>query len=771
MIPGFDWLQHEFMLQALLACTAMGLLLAYLGIHVVGRGIVFVDLALGQISSMGIAFAAYAGYNPMVCSMVATLAGAALCSRLRVRDPRLRLEAVIGVFYAVSSAITVLLIAKTPHGESDIQDVLFGNVLALEAGDVRTMLGVFAGVAVAHLLLGRQFFALTYRKGGGEELTPRDQAFNLLFYVLLAFAIVFAIRAGGVIPVFAFLILPPVAAVSLAKGHGAVIAIALLLAAAGCLVGLDLSYDHDLPAGASIVATLGILGLFVAVVGAVRRRWRGRGATAALVLLCTVGLHAFASAPAEAQATTPANAVSDANAEAVARELAALRAELAEARARVEEIEGRLDALGLDPAGAATLAAEPAEAPSLPPSQPAPATPDSIAVAAGSTPAPAASPAPARGLKLLDLALDGLFTAGASEFREGDYRELEAGGHDPKNRGFTTQNVELTLAGVIDPYLRGDAYVVLQIDEDGETVVELEEAFLTTLALPAGLQVKAGTFYSSFGRQNNQHPHAWAFADAPVVSSRLLGPDGLRGPGASLAWLVPAPFYVEATFGVQNSNGETAVSFRGEEGEELAGRLLGASEVRTFDDMLQLGRVATSFDLTSSLTIVPAVSYIRGPNATGPGASTSILGFDFYGKWKPLSNDHGWPFVTLQAEWMQRDLDAAAQELEDGTILPSEQLVDRGLYLQGTWGFTRRWVAGLRFDWFEGDESPYTDRALDPLRDRRERWSTNLSFFPSEFSKLRLQYNWDDSEFFDADGSSLVLQFEYLYGAHGGHKF
>jgi len=198
---------------------------------------------------------------------------------------------------------------------------------------------------------------------------------------------------------------------------------------------------------------------------------------------------------------------------------------------------------------------------------------------------------------------------------------------------------------------------------------------------------------------------------------------------------------------------------------------LGASEVRTFDDMLQLGRVATSFDLTSSLTIVPAVSYIRGPNATGPGASTSILGFDFYGKWKPLSNDHGWPFVTLQAEWMQRDLDAAAQELEDGTILPSEQLVDRGLYLQGTWGFTRRWVAGLRFDWFEGDESPYTDRALDPLRDRRERWSTNLSFFPSEFSKLRLQYNWDDSEFFDADGSSLVLQFEYLYGAHGGHKF
>src|SRR6186997_2452080 len=146
----FEMFQLQFMVQAFAAAIITGILLSYLGIHVVGRGIVFVDLALGQISSMGVAFAMYKGYNPVVCSMAATLAGAALCSRLRVRDPRLRLEAVIGIFYAVSSAITVLLIAKTPHGDADIQDVLFGNVLALEPSDVRMMLGVFAGVAVAH---------------------------------------------------------------------------------------------------------------------------------------------------------------------------------------------------------------------------------------------------------------------------------------------------------------------------------------------------------------------------------------------------------------------------------------------------------------------------------------------------------------------------------------------------------------------------------------------------------------------------------------------
>jgi outer membrane receptor protein involved in Fe transport len=109
--------------------------------------------------------------------------------------------------------------------------------------------------------------------------------------------------------------------------------------------------------------------------------------------------------------------------------------------------------------------------------------------------------------------------------------------------------------------------------------------------------------------------------------------------------------------------------------------------------------------------------------------------------------------------------------LEDGTLLPDERLDDEGLYLQALWGFRRRWVAGLRYDWADGEESEFTDNAADPLRDLRRRWSANLSFYPSEFSKLRLQYNLDDVEHLDREAASLVLQFEYLYGAHGGHKF
>jgi len=724
----FEWLQHGFMVQALVACSAMALLLAYLGIHVVGRGIVFVDLGLGQISSMGVAYALYTGGDPTLWSMLFTLAGAAVFSTLRVEDPRLRLEAVIGIFYAVSSAVTVLLIAKTPHGDADIQDVLFGNVLAQDPAEVRRMLIVFALIAAVHAVLGRRFFAVTYRQGSGAGAAPGDHLTNFLFYVLLAFAIVFAIRAGGVIPVFAFLILPPVGALVFARRTALVVVLALALALVATFFGLHLSYVRDLPAGASIVAVLGLGG---AVAGAwtLVKGFRRRRAAAALLVLALAG----ALAPRVAAAEPPADPA------ALAGEIAALRAELEATRARLVELEARLERLAA-----------------------APAVPTAAPVAAAAPPAPAAT----GGLRLIDISLGGLFTAGASTAREEEFRTLELGGHDPKNRGVTLQNLELALSGAVDPYLRGDAYLIFQIDEDGESAVEVEEAYLTTLALPAGLQVKAGQYFAPFGRLNLQHPHAWEFADQPVVNGRMFGPDGLRGLGAQLSWLLPTPFYAEATLDLQNSNGETAYSFRSVPGEEFAGRELERVEVKSPGDLLWLGRLATSFDLTRSLTIVPALSYARGPNATGPDADTAIAGLDFYAKWRPIANDHGWPFAAVQLEAMERRYDAAEQTRE-AVLLPAEELVDRGVYAQGLWGFKRRWVAGLRYDWADGRG----DTADDPLRDLRRRWAANLTFYPSEYSKLRLQYNHDRAEHLDDTVSSLLLQFEFLFGAHGGHKF
>ncbi|HWR21429.1 MAG TPA: hypothetical protein VN444_06165, partial [Verrucomicrobiae bacterium] len=145
--------------------------------------------------------------------------------------------------------------------------------------------------------------------------------------------------------------------------------------------------------------------------------------------------------------------------------------------------------------------------------------------------------------RLIDISLDALFAAGTSTKREDSIRRLQGGDHDPRKRGFTVQQVELSLTGAVDPYLTGEAHIIYLIDpEVGETRVELEEAFLTTQALPYGLQLKAGHFFTEFGLINPVHPHAWDWLDQPIINTRLFGPDGLRQTGVRLGWLTPLPW-------------------------------------------------------------------------------------------------------------------------------------------------------------------------------------------------------------------------------------
>ncbi len=180
--------------------------------------------------------------------------------------------------------------------------------------------------------------------------------------------------------------------------------------------------------------------------------------------------------------------------------------------------------------------------------------------AAPTSPPPMTIVSGAGGKNFLNLSLDGLLAGGSST--ASDVGSLQLGGHDPIQRGFTIQNVETVFEGAVDPYFRGQANVVLQIDADGETVVELEEAYLTSTSLPMGLQVKAGQFFTEFGRLNPTHPHSWDFVDQPLVNGRMFGPDGLRSAGARLSWLMPTNFYSEAMVSVQNGHGETLTSFR-----------------------------------------------------------------------------------------------------------------------------------------------------------------------------------------------------------------
>src|SRR5437868_12304618 len=157
----FELFHQPLFFPALEAAIISGILLSYLGVHVVGRGIVFVDLALGQISSLGVAFAAFIGTGLTSIPLIFTLAGALLMSFINIHDKRLKQEAIIGILYAFASALTVLFISKTPHGDSDIQEVLFGNILSVSWGQISTLGIVFGVIALLQLIFFRKFFALT----------------------------------------------------------------------------------------------------------------------------------------------------------------------------------------------------------------------------------------------------------------------------------------------------------------------------------------------------------------------------------------------------------------------------------------------------------------------------------------------------------------------------------------------------------------------------------------------------------------------------------
>ena len=261
-----DLFTQGFVLSALEASVLMGLLLAYLGVHVVRRGIVFVDLALGQISMLGVAFAGFIEQEPTVISIVFTLAGAFLMSLIKVQDRRLKQESIIGIIYAVASAATVLFIAKSPHGDADISEVLFGSVFTVSDSQIWTMLIVFGLIGAMHFVFRGKFFALTekFERHDVEDIGILN-VWNVLFYVSIGLTIVLAVRSAGVIPVFSYLIIPPVAAILVAHSQSAVVLVALAISMLGNVSGLYVSLYFDFPAGSSIVALLGVWIVIVAL--------------------------------------------------------------------------------------------------------------------------------------------------------------------------------------------------------------------------------------------------------------------------------------------------------------------------------------------------------------------------------------------------------------------------------------------------------------------------------------------------------------------------
>ncbi len=373
------------------------------------------------------------------------------------------------------------------------------------------------------------------------------------------------------------------------------------------------------------------------------------------------------------------------------------------------------------------------------------------------------------GKNYMNISFDGLFALAYSSAP--DLYNIEVGDHDPQQRGFNARNIELALDGAVDPYFEGFANIVFKLDNDNETEVEVEEAFMQTTNLPFNLQLKGGQFFAAFGRLNPVHPHAWDFVDDSLVNGLFLGPDGLRGVGAQLSWTLPTPWYSQLILAAQNGRGGTGFSFRnpGDDGI-FFGRVTTDREMRGLQDFVWIPRWENSVDLSPTQVVLAGVSGAFGSNETGANSRTQIYGADFFYKWKSAHAEGGFPFVKWQTEAMYRRFEAGRGANESFPV--AETFHDWGIYSQVLWGFKKGWVAGVRGDYVDIQDSDFTDDL-----DRQSRWrvSANLTWYPTEFSKLRLQYNHDflESNFFlsDRQVDSVFLQFEFILGAHGAHKF
>jgi hypothetical protein len=377
-------------------------------------------------------------------------------------------------------------------------------------------------------------------------------------------------------------------------------------------------------------------------------------------------------------------------------------------------------------------------------------------------------------IRLIDVSLDTMLTAGCANVNDSTLSTLQGGGHDPNKCGFTLQQAELSLAGAIDPYLRGEAHLLMR--EDG---VELEEAFASTTRLPYGLQVKGGYFLTEFGRMNPTHPHAWQWVDQSIVNTRLLGGEGLRSSGARVSWVAPTPWYSAFYFSAQNPNSSTASSFLGNSSEHGESNTsigqrptVDNREVRG-SGLLYMARLENGWDFSPQTSAKFGVSALWGANRGGMNTSTQLYGADLVMKWRPENNFRGYPFVSWETEVMRRNYGVDAVHNGDAVVADATTLKDWGFYTQALVGFKPQWAAGLRYEKVGGSGESLGDggRANDPLRNNRQRISPLLAYYPSEFSRIRLQYNYDDADHLEKKAQAVWLNIEFLFGKHPAHNY
>jgi hypothetical protein len=388
----------------------------------------------------------------------------------------------------------------------------------------------------------------------------------------------------------------------------------------------------------------------------------------------------------------------------------------------------------------------------------------------------------------------GGFNPEVSLILQGQYRRMKdvpersitgywpAGGHSHggDERGLTLDHSELVVSANIDPTFRGMLNVALK---DGEA--EVEEAYFQTLGLGRGFTLKGGRFLSGIGYLNEQHPHAWDFADAPLMTKALFG-EHYGQDGLQLKWVAPTDLFME--FGAELGRGA------GFPGTDRNRNSAGASALfaHVGDDVGRSHAWRTGLSWLSTRAS-GREAHFEDTDAAGPneveglftGRSRTVVA-DFVWKWAPNGNPKERNF-KFQTELFRRteggDLacasDVATSPCLGGLALGDLRSRQTGGYAQAVWQFMPQWRVGYRYDWLNAGSKRYDPAtvfaALDPAnayfaRYRPQRHTIMADWSQSEFSRLRLQFARDRSMQGVGD-NQVTLQYIMSLGAHGAHKF